>query len=71
MKNLNDLRKYIKRTYKKYDGKYWGFLGFVENQDLSPEVRALFEFVAPSGYVGYDWVNGNAKLKEFIKQSIA
>ena len=62
---LHDVKKHIKkcRRYK----KRFDWLGFVENQDLSPEVEALFTFIGSTGHIGYDWVNGNQKLKDLIK----
>jgi hypothetical protein len=62
---LSYLKKHIKKCNKKKIR--YNFLGLVENRDLSPEVQSLFTFVTPSGFVGYDWVNGNDKMKELIK----
>jgi len=66
MTTLNDLRKHIKNCKKK--NRRYNFLGFVENKNLSPEVERLFTFYKMGCACGYDWVNGNDKLEEFIKQ---
>lgn len=59
MININDLKKHIKkRKAKKLN---MNFLGFVENQDLTPEVVSYFSFA-----YGYDWVNGNDKMKALV-----
>ena len=58
-----DLIKEIKRQHNK--NLNIGFLGFVENKDLSKEVENYFSFKNKFGViVGYDWVNGNDILKE-------
>ena len=62
--NLWLLKRHIRRC--KIKGVKFNFLGFVENKDLTPEVESLFSFCSPSGYCGYDWVNGNDKLKVLI-----
>lgn len=61
---LTELKRHIKKCKK--HNKNFGFLGLVENRDLTPEVEGLFKFITPSGYIGYDWVNGNDKLKQLI-----
>ena len=66
MLTLLQLKKHIKKCKRKEIR--FDFLGLVENRDLSPEVENLFRFVSPSGYIGYDWVNGNDKLKNLIKE---
>jgi len=63
---LKGIKKHI-RKHKK-DGSPMGFLGLVEDRDLTLEVEALFKFVSPSGCTGYDWVNGNDKMKQLIKE---
>jgi len=69
-----DLIKEIKRQNKEMEkGKrakgHFSFLGFVENKDLSEEVINYFCFKNEYGIIrGYDWVNGNDKLKELIKE---
>lgn len=60
---LSYLKKHIKKCKKK--GVRFNFLGLVENRDLSPDVRRLFTFQG-IGMSGYDWVNGNKKMKELI-----
>lgn len=63
---LEELKAFIKR--RKRQGKALGLLGLVENRDLSREVEQLFTFKNDFGQVvGYDWVNGNDKLKELIE----
>jgi len=58
-----DLIKEIKRQKRK--NLNIGFLGFVENKDLSDEVKSYFTFYDNLGNIrGYDWVNGNESLKE-------
>ena len=64
MINLSKLKQHIKKRKRK--GLNLNLLGLVENQDLTPEVESLFIFSSPSGYVGYDWVNGNDKLKQLV-----
>jgi hypothetical protein len=39
------------------------FLGLVENQDLSPQVVALF---SRGGW--YNWVSGNERMQDLIKK---
>jgi len=69
MLTKKDLIKEIKRQHKK--NLNIGFLGFVENKDLSKEVINYFSLKNRFGVVaGYDWVNGNDKLKELIKEVI-
>ena len=63
---LRMLKKHIKKCKKHNKG--FNFLGLVENKDLMPEIESLFRIVCPSGYAGYDWVNGNNKLKQLIKE---
>jgi hypothetical protein len=61
------LKKHIKKCNKK--GIRYNFLGFVENNDLSNEVEALFTFQNHFGItVGYDWVNGNDELQKIISE---
>lgn len=65
--SLAELKRHIKKCKK--HNKNFGFLGLVENRDLTPEVESLFKFTTPYGYIlGYDWVNGNDKLKQLIKE---
>jgi hypothetical protein len=64
MLTLSQLKKHIAKCKKK--SIRFNFLGLVENKDLSPDVLRLFTLESPSGYTGYDWVNGNSKLKELI-----
>jgi len=54
--NLWLLKRHIRRCKTK--GVRFNFLGFVENKDLTSEVESLFSFCSPSGYCGYDWING-------------
>jgi len=69
---LSELKKYIKRRViynKKHGTEGMGFLGLVENRELSPEVKSLFYFYGRNGTSGrYDWVNGNEKLKQLIEK---
>ena len=60
----------VKRHIKKCNraGVRYNWLGFVENKDLSPEVEALFTFYNHAGSPVYDWVNGNAKLRELEQE---
>jgi len=64
MLTISKLKKHIKRCKAKH--VRFNFLGLVENENLTPEVEGLFKFISPSGYVGYDWVNGNQELKTLI-----
>lgn len=62
---VKDLIKEIKRQHK--EKMYVGFLGFVENKDLTPELESYFKLKNRFGMVaGYDWVNGNDKLQKLI-----
>jgi len=62
-----DLIKEIRMKIRKREPL--SFLGFVENKDLSKEVEAYFELYNGAGIkCGYDWVNGNEKLKKLIKK---
>ena len=63
---LAQVKKHIRRCHKK--GAKFDFLGLVENQDLTPEVERLFTFSTFSGASVYDWVNGNHKLKNLIRE---
>jgi len=69
---LAELKRYIKRRMKynkKHGTERMGFLGLVENKELSPEVKSLFYFYGRNGTSGgYDWVNGNGKLKQLIEK---
>lgn len=56
MITIRDVENHI-RHCKKLQKRY-NWLGFVENQDLSPEVEALFSV----GNGWWDWVKGNQKL---------
>lgn len=60
-----DLIKEIKRQYEKHK-HFFDFVGWTENKELSREVESYFNY----GGKGYDWVNGNNKLKELIKEVI-
>jgi len=60
---LDILKKHIKKC-KKRNIKF-NFLGFLENKELDREVKSLFSFDG-IGISGYDWINGNSKLKMFI-----
>lgn len=64
---INDLKKHIKKCDKKNVRYNW--LGFTENKDLTPEVESLFTLYGRNGYKGYEWVNGNEKLRELIKST--
>ena len=62
------LQSYVKKRLKK--GLRLNMLGFLENKDLDSEVEQLFVF---GNGIGWDWVNGNYKLKilvENIKKEI-
>jgi len=63
---LADLKKWIRRYHKKYNGNYYNLLGFSENKELTNEVYSLFTFHS-NGYTGYDWVRGNERMRVFIK----
>ena len=60
------IKKHIRKC--KRENCPMSFLGLVENKDLTPNVEALFTFVTPSGYTGYDWINGNEKMKQLIEE---
>ena len=60
---INDIKKHIKKC-NRYRKGFYNWLGFVESKTLSQEVELLFSF----GNHGYDWVNGNEKLHELIKE---
>jgi hypothetical protein len=67
---LKDLKRWIKKYHKKYKGEYYNLLGFVENKELSPDVLSLFIVSGFGGVCGYDWIHGNNKMKDFIKETI-
>ena len=69
MIGIKELKREIKRQQRRIKkGKQddYNFLGFVENDDLTPEVANLFTVITPSGYTYYDWVNGTEKMKDFV-----
>jgi len=70
MKTLKDLKRWIRRYHKKYNGEYYNLLGFCENAELSPDVKKLFTFYREGIPCGYDWVNGNSKMRNFINECI-
>ena len=73
MIGTKELKKEIKRQCRRIKkGKQYNynFLGFVENTRLTPEVAMLFTVITPGGYTYYDWVNGTAKMKDFIKSVV-
>ena len=71
MITISKLKRHIKKYHKKYHGDYYNLLGLVENQELSPEVKSLFTFYNENGLpVGYDWVNGNDKMRKFVESCI-
>ena len=70
MITLKELKRHIRRYHKKYNGTYYNFLGLVENSKLDDNIKSLFTFYTPSGFCGYDWVNGNSKMVAFISESI-
>jgi hypothetical protein len=61
---LDDVEDHIAKC--KAQGIRFDWLGFVENDDISSSVRALFESPSHPGY--YDWVNGNEKLWKLEKE---
>jgi len=63
---MGKLKSHIKRGLKRNNGQVLGLLGLVENKDLTPEVESLFTFYRNGIPCGYDWVNGNDKLRELI-----
>ena len=67
---ITDLKRHIKKQLRRIkQGKAEGFnfLGFVEDKELSPEVKSYFTFYTAGGAEVYDWVNGNKKLKELVE----
>lgn len=70
MITIKELKKHIKKMHKKYRGSNYSFLGLVENDEITDEVKSYFTFYTPSGYCGYDWVKGNEKMQELIKNTI-
>ena len=72
MLTKRDLVKEIKRQarqIKQGKRKDYNFLGWVENKELTPLVESYFKVVTPSGYVFYNWVDGNDKMRELIRQT--
>lgn len=68
MINKKDLIKEIKRqnrAIKKGKQSDFNFLGFVENDDLTEEIKNYFE-VGVGNF--YNWIDGNDNLKELIKE---
>jgi len=61
---MTELKRRIKQGTEKIR-----FLGLVENRELTPEVESLFYCKGYNGTSGgYDWVNGNKKLKQLIRR---
>ena len=60
MKTLTDVHRHIKMCLRY--GRRFNWLGFVEDADLSDDVKKLFTFEGSAGAVGYDWVHGNGQL---------
>ena len=68
---INDMKKEIKRQFrekKKGKRRDYNFLGFIENDELTNEVKNLFKFVTSTGYAYYDWVNGNKEMLTLIQK---
>lgn len=65
MLTIKDLKKHIKKRLKK--GLKLDLLGFVENKDLSSDVESYFALYG-IGCIGYDWINGNNKMKMLIEE---
>ena len=64
---MSILKRHIKHSLKKYNQV--GFLGLVENKDLTPEVEALFTYYNDKGMPhGYNWVSGNDKMRALVAQ---
>jgi len=67
MISKRDLIKEIKRqgrAIKKGKQDYFNFLGFVEKDDLTPEVIDYFKV----GVSFYNWIDGNDNLKKLIEE---
>ena len=65
------MKKEIKRQFrekKKDKRRDYNFWGFIENDELTNEVKNLFNFVTSTGYAYYDWVNGNKKMLTLIQK---
>lgn len=68
MITLTDLKKEIKRQAKKGNTNF-NFLGYVENEFLSPDVRDYyFKCFQQNGVAFYNWISGNENLKQLIKE---
>lgn len=65
---IKDIIKHIKSCNRK--GIKYNFLGLVEVNDINYEVEELFKVISSIGQIGYDWINGNSKLNNLIKQII-
>ena len=62
---LKKINKHIKKCLIK--NEKINFLGLVEQAELDRGIVDLFKYVTPTGYEGYDWVNGNDKMKKIIE----
>ena len=58
-----EIRKQFLRINKDKQCSF-NFLGFVEGQDLTDEVKLHFQEITN----WYDWVNGNRKLRDMLKK---
>lgn len=64
-----EIRKQLRQIKnKKNQREICSFLAFVENAELSREVETYFSATFPSGFTYYNWVNGNDKMKDLIKE---
>lgn len=63
---IEDLKTELRRQIKR--GGRIHLLGFVEYAELSPEVYDYFLCFTHNGLEYYNWVAGNQKLHDLVKQ---
>ena len=63
---VREIRKQILRINKGKQDDF-NFLGFVEQDDLAPDVMLHFQDVSAGGYIYYNWVSGNINLRYELK----
>ena len=64
---IKEIRKQILRIDKGKQDDF-NFLGFVEQDDLTPDVMLYFQDVSVSGYIYYNWISGNMNLRYKLKK---
>ena len=63
---IREIRKQILRIDKGKQDDF-NFLGFVERDNLAPNVMLYFQDVSAGGYIYYNWISGNVDLRYKLK----